>query len=73
MLYLLSEYALVPVIDLLILNYDSLIGFQLVDQLVRFVLFPVRELLVLSLDKLDCLVAVTRSLDPSRHLFLKSL
>ena len=58
MLYLPSEPAFVPVIDLLILDYDSLIGFQLVDQLVSHVLFPVRELLVLPLDKLDRLVAV---------------
>lgn len=43
------------------------------DCLVCFVLFPVRELLVLSSDQLDCLVTVIRSLDPSRHLFLQSL
>lgn len=43
------------------------------DQLVRFVLFSVRELLVLPLDKLDRLVAVIRSFNLSRNLFLKSL
>ena len=36
MLDLLSEYALVPVTDLFILDYDNIIGFQPVDQLVRF-------------------------------------
>lgn len=58
MLYLPSEHALVPVADLLVLHDYTVVGFQLVDQLVSHVLFPVRELLVLPLDKLDRLVAV---------------
>ena len=50
MLYLPSEPTPVPIADLLVLHDYAVVGFQLVDQLVRFVLFPVRELLVLSLD-----------------------
>lgn len=60
---MLSEPALMPVVDLFILDYDSLIGFQFMNQLVRFILFSVQELLVLPLDKPDCLVPVVRSLD----------
>ena len=73
MLYLPSEPAFVPVTDLLILDYDSLIGFQSMNQLVGHVLFSVQEFLVLPLDKLDCFIAVIRSLNLSRHLFLESL
>ena len=58
-----SEPTIVPVADLLILHDYAVISFQLVDQLVGHVLFSVRELLVLPLDKLDSLVAVIRSLD----------
>ena len=58
-----SEPTLVPVADLLILHDDAVISFQLVDQLVGYVLFSVRELLVLPLDKLDRFIAVIRSLD----------
>lgn len=54
-----------PVTDLLILHDYAVVNFQLVDQLVGHVLFPVRDLLILFLDKLDCLVAVIRSLDSS--------
>ena len=63
MLYLSSEPTLVPVADLLILHDYAVISFQLVDQLVGYVLFSVRELLVLPLDKLDRFIAVIRSLD----------
>lgn len=73
MLYLPSEPAFVPSSYLLILDYDGLIGFQSMNQLIRFVLFSIRELLVLPLDKLDSLIAVIRSFDSSRHLFLESL
>ena len=58
MLYLSSEPAFVPSCNLLVLHDYTVVGFQLVDQLVSHVLFPVRELLVLPLDKLDRLVAV---------------
>ena len=62
-----------PVVDLLVLHNYAVISFQSMNQLVCFVSFSVRELLVLPLDKLDSLVAVIRSLNLSRHLFLKSL
>lgn len=73
MLYLSSEPIFMPVADLLVLDHYSLICFQSVDQLVGHVLFPVRELLVLSLDKLDSLVPVVRSFSPPRHLSLQPL
>ena len=68
-----SKHALMPVVDLLVLHNYAVISFQSMNQLVCFVSFSVRELLVLPLDKLDSLVAVIRSLNLSRHLFLKSL
>ena len=73
MLYLPSESVLVPVTDLFVLHDYAAVGFHFMDQLVGHVLFSIRELLVLPLDKPDCLVAVIRSLNLSRHLFLKSL
>lgn len=71
MLDLHSKHALVPVADLLILHGYAVVGFQSMNQLVRFVLFSVRELLVLPLDKPDCLAPVVRSLDSPRHLSLQ--
>jgi len=52
-----------PVANLLVLHDYAVVSFQLVDQLVDYVLFPVRELLVLPLDKFDRLAPVVRSLD----------
>ena len=58
MLYLSSEPAFVPSCNLLVLHDYTVVGFQLVDQLVRFILFSVREFLVLPLDKLDSFIAI---------------
>lgn len=71
MLYLPSEPTLVPSRNLFILDYDGFVSFHFVDQLIGHVLFSVRELLVLPLDKPDRLVAVIRSFDSSRHLSLQ--
>lgn len=73
MLDLLSEQAFLPSCDLLVLHADAAVSLQLADYLVCLVFFSVRELLVLSLDQLDCLVPVVRSYGSSEHLLLKSL
>ena len=62
-----------PVADLLVLYDYAVVGFQLVNQLIGHVLFSVRELLILPLDKLDRLAPVVRSLDSPEYLLLQSL
>lgn len=71
MLVLLSEQAFMPIRYLFVLHIDPVIDFKFVDYLVCFVLFLVRELLILSLDKLDRLISVVRTFDPSEKLSLQ--
>jgi len=58
MLDLLSKQSFMPICYLLILNDNSLIFLKFRDYLVSLVFLSVCELLVLTPDKLDCLVSV---------------